>query len=124
MRKTALILGVIAGLFSIALWFVLVFYNPYTTSTSDSVAVSTFYMLFLPACLAIISSWMNKKYLMLIAFIWSLPFSLYLAFTPGIFSWFIASCIAYFVSFFLMLFRSVKDKNHKENNSINVGNYI
>lgn len=115
MGKTALILGVIAGLFSIALWFVLVFYNPYTTSTFDSVAVSTFFMLLLPACLAIISSLMNKKHLMLIAFIWSLPFSLYLALTPGIFSWFIASCIAYFISFFLMLFRSVKDKDNKLN---------
>ncbi|MFD1736656.1 hypothetical protein ACFSCX_08760 [Bacillus salitolerans] len=114
MRITGLTLGVIAGLFSIVLWIVLVFYNPYTASSSEDVAGNTFVMLFLPACLAIISSFMNKKYLMLIAFIWSLPISLYLMFTPGIFAWFIASCITYFICFLLMLF----PKNIRENNSL------
>lgn len=103
MRKTVLILGTMAGLSSIALWVVLVFYNPYTPSASDGLAATTLLMLVLPACLAIISSLIHKKYLMLMAFIWSLPLSLYLAFTPGIFAWFFASCIAYFVSFLLMV---------------------
>lgn len=111
MRKTGLALGVTAGLFSIVLWIILVFYNPYTASSSKVVAVNTFVMLFLPACLAIISSIMNKKYLMLAAFIWSLPISLYLMLTPGIFSWFIASCIAYFICFLLTFFSKKKREN-------------
>ncbi|MGJ7910116.1 hypothetical protein [Neobacillus sp. LXY-1] len=111
MRKTGLTLGVIAGLFSIVLWFVLVFYNPYTSSSSEDMTGITFVMLFLPACLAIISSYANKKYLMLIAFIWSLPISLYLMFTNGIFSWFIAPCVTYFICFLLMLFSKNKSKN-------------
>ncbi|GLB61847.1 hypothetical protein [Cytobacillus sp. NCCP-133] len=111
MRVTGLTLGVIAGLFSIVLWIVLVFYNRYTASSSGDMAGNTFVMLFLPACLAIISSFMNKKYLMLIAFIWSLPISLYLMFTPGIFAWFVASCITYFICFLLMHF----PKNKREN---------
>lgn len=113
MRVVTLTLGVVAGLFSIVLWIVLVFYNPYTTSIIDKMAVNTFIMFCLPACLAIVSALLNKHYLMLIAFIWSLPISLYLMLTPGIFSWFIALCITYFICFLLMLFT----KNKRDNNS-------
>ncbi|MFC6039992.1 hypothetical protein ACFPYN_11225 [Paenisporosarcina macmurdoensis] len=99
MRIIGTILGVIAGVFSIFLWIMLVFYNPYTGSSSEDVAINTFFTLCLPACLAITSSFMNKKYLMLIAFIWSLPISLYVMLTPGIFAWFIVPCITYFICF-------------------------
>jgi uncharacterized RDD family membrane protein YckC len=79
-------------------------------------AANTFAMLCLPACLAIISSLMYKKYLMLIAFIWSLPISLYLMLTPGIFAWFIAPCIIYFICFLIMLLT----KNKSVINSISI----
>jgi hypothetical protein len=116
LRIAGLILGVIAGVFSIVLWMVLVFYNPYTTSGFDNVAVNTFFMLCLPACLAIISSFMKKKYLMLIAFIWSLPISLYLMLTPGIFAWFIAPSMIYFICFLFMLLA----KNKSVINSLSI----
>ncbi|MFC5559892.1 hypothetical protein ACFPN4_12475 [Ureibacillus thermophilus] len=110
--KMALILGVIAGIFSIGLWFVFVFY---TASLTDSgPAITTFMMLCLPALLAIFSSWLQKAYLMFIAFIWSLPFSLYMLWTPGIFHWFFAPCAAYFICF-LLLFMT---KRNTEKNSI------
>lgn len=109
MKIAALFLGVIASLFSILLWIVFVFYNPYASSTADA-AANTFVMLCLPACLAFISTVMYKQYLMLIAFIWSLPISLYLSLTPGIFAWFIAPCIAYFICFLLMIIPRVKAK--------------
>ena len=98
------------------LWIVLVFYNPYTGSSPEDMAANTFVTLCLPACLAIISSIMNKKHLMLIAFIWSLPISLYVMMTPGIFAWFIAPCITYFICFILMLFY----KNKSETNSLRI----
>jgi len=108
LRVIGSILGVIAGVFSIVLWIMLVFYNPYTRSGSEDMATTTFVTLCLPACLAIVSSFMNKKYLMLIAFIWSLPISLYVMLTPGIFAWFIAPCISYLICFLLMLFSKKK----------------
>lgn len=104
LRIAGIIIGAIAGLFSIGLWVVLVFYHPYTAASPDEAAANTFITLVLPACLAIVASIMKKKYFMLISFVWSLPISLYLALTPGIFAWFIAPCIAYLICFLLMLF--------------------
>ena len=64
--------------------------------------VTTFFMLFLPACLALVAIIFSKKWLMLIAFVWSLPFSLYLVFTPGIFVLFGVTCLVYLISFLFM----------------------
>ncbi|MFT4416795.1 hypothetical protein ACLM5H_23305 [Fredinandcohnia humi] len=97
------ILGVIAGILSIFLWFILSFYNPYSNPTDFEPIVNTFFMLFLPACLAIIASLKFKKFLMLIAFFWSLPISLYLIGTPGIFALFGITSISYLISFLFML---------------------
>ena len=46
--------------------------------------MTTFLMLCLPALLAIFSSFIQKEYLMFIAFILSLPISFYLFGTPGL----------------------------------------
>lgn len=108
MRIIGRTLSIIAGVFSMVLWIVFVLYNPYTNSTASDAAFNTFIMIFLPACLAIYASCRNKKVLMLAAFIWSLPISLYLTLTTGIFAWFIASCIAYFVCYLLMLLSKIK----------------
>ena len=71
--------------------------------------INTFFMLFLPACLAIIASLITKKFLMLLAFVWSLPLSLYLVLTPGIFALFGITCITYLISFLFM--KLSKSKN-------------
>ena len=76
MQITGFLFGGIAGLFSIGLWIVFIFYNPYTTSSFDDTAIYTFLMLCLPACLAIIAAFTKKKYNLFIAFLWSLPISL------------------------------------------------
>lgn len=110
MGITRLTLGVFSGLFTIVLWIVLNFFNPYTTSSFDIVAANTFIMLCIPAFLAIFASFMKKKLLMLIAFIWSFPASLYLMLTPGIFALFIIACITYFICFLIMLFENAKMK--------------
>lgn len=102
MRITGLIFGVIAGVFSIVMWTVFTFYNPYAVSGTMDAALSTFIMICLPACLAIAASCKNKKILMFAAFIWSLPFSLYLMLTPGIFAWFMAPCVTYLICYLLM----------------------
>jgi hypothetical protein len=91
-----------AGIFSISLWFVLIFYNPYSTPTYET-AVITFLMLFLPSCLAIVASFTSRKFLMLIAFLWSFPISLYLFGTPSIFALFGVSSLIYLICFLDML---------------------
>ena len=101
-RKSAL-LGFIAGAISIYLWFVLNFANPYTNqAANDGTMIVTFIMLVLPACSAIFSFLTSKKRFMLIAFIWSLPLSLYLLGTPGIFLLFGITSFAYLIGYFLM----------------------
>lgn len=85
-QKKPAILGLISGILSICLWIIFSFFNPYSNTTDIEPILNTFIMLCLPACLAIISSLMSKKVLMLIAFIWSLPISLYVAMTPSIFA--------------------------------------
>ncbi|SEQ36979.1 hypothetical protein SAMN05216232_2194 [Virgibacillus subterraneus] len=101
-RKVSVVLGITAGISSIVLWFVLNFYNPYSNPTELAPVVNTFFMLFLPACLAIVASFMSKQLLLLIAFLWSLPVSLYLVFSPGIFALFGISSIAYLISYLLV----------------------
>jgi hypothetical protein len=91
-----------AGIFSISLWLVLIFYNPYSTPTYE-LALITFLTLFLPSCLAIIASFTSRKFLMLIAFLWSFPISVYLIGTPGIFALFGVTSLFYFISFLFML---------------------
>lgn len=103
-RNTSKLLGLSAGSFSIILWIMLNFYNPYSNPNEVEPMLTTFFMLLLPACLAIIASITSKPSLLLIAFVWSLPFSLYLVLTPGIFVLFGATCITYLISFLLMKF--------------------
>lgn len=97
------ILGVISGVLSICLWVIFSFFNPYSNATDIEPKLNLFIMLCLPACLAMNSSVMTKKSLMLIAFIWSLPISLYVAMTPSIFALFGVTCFAYLISYFPIL---------------------
>lgn len=87
------------------LWFVFNFMNSYSNQINIDTTMITFIMLFLPACLAIISSYKSKKVFMLIAFIFSLPMSVYCLMTPSIFAFFGITSFTYLVSFLLMLFK-------------------
>lgn len=104
MRKAGLFLGVMAGVSSILLWVVFSFFNPYSSNPHIESTVNTFITLFLPACLAIYASLSSKKFLILLAFLWSLPISYYVLHTPGIFALFGVTCILYFISFLFMFF--------------------
>jgi hypothetical protein len=99
MLKVSSLLGLLSGGASLILWLVFNFFNPYSNPADAGPFATTFFWLFLPACLAIYSSLSSKNSFMFIAFIWSLPFSLYLVLTPGIFALVGATCIAYFISF-------------------------
>ncbi|PWU68249.1 MULTISPECIES: hypothetical protein [Gracilibacillus] len=97
------IIGTIAGLSSLLLWFSFHFMNPY----NDLIGIEPFFrttlLLALPACLAIYAAWRRKKVPMLIAFIWSFPLSLYTGLTQSMYSFFGITCLFYLTSYFLML---------------------
>lgn len=102
MRKKSALIGFIAGMASIILWIVFNFFNPYSNQISYETMFTTFLMLVLPACLAIYSFYKSKKPFMLIAFIWSLPLSLYMLMTPGVFLLFGITSFMYLLSYVLM----------------------
>ncbi|MWV42439.1 hypothetical protein GRF59_02235 [Paenibacillus sp. HJL G12] len=100
--RASFYIGSAAAVLSIFLWCMLHFFNPYTDRFESAAAIRTFFLLFLPACAALVSVLMSRKWLMLAAFIWSLPASLYLALTPGVFALFGATSIAYIISYLFM----------------------
>ncbi|MFC5648527.1 hypothetical protein ACFPYJ_05175 [Paenibacillus solisilvae] len=100
--KPAFYLGLGAGIVSIALWVIFNFYNPYSNSSGDTVT-RTFIMLVLPAVAAITAVLLSIRILMMIAFLWSLPISLYLSLASiSIFSILAVACALYLVSYLLM----------------------
>lgn len=101
--KYSVHLGILTSLVSITLWLVLNFYNPYNPEpVRIDVIVRTGLFLLVPACVALIGSIINKRFIMFIAFIWSLPLSLYLAMTPSIFKLYIVTSFCYLLSGLIM----------------------
>lgn len=95
-------IGGLAAVFSIVLWVILIFFNPYNGEFQMEPFLNTFITLFLPACLALGAAVATRKYFMLIAFIWSAPISTYMALTPGLFKLFGLTSGLYLVSFLIM----------------------
>ncbi|MEH6939936.1 hypothetical protein V7056_19130 [Bacillus sp. JJ664] len=87
---------------SMILWIILNYLNPYSDVKETGVNISTLFLLFLPACLTIYASLNSKISFMLIAFVWSLPFSFYFALTPGLFAIFGITSLGYLISYFFM----------------------
>ncbi|GGA90649.1 hypothetical protein [Ornithinibacillus halotolerans] len=101
---TSKLLGILGGLFTIILWIILNFFNPYSNQFEAEPMLTTLFMLLLPACLAIFAALTTRPILLFIAFVWALPASLYLVLTPGVFALFGVSCVIYLISFLLMKF--------------------
>lgn len=94
-------LGYPAGAGTVLLWIMLVFINPYSTQINRSSIVITFIMLLLPALLFAAGLAMQRGLLLLIAFLWSLPYSLYMAMSPGVFLLFGFTCLLYLLCYVL-----------------------
>lgn len=95
------LIGYVSSLMTVFLWFILIFINPYGELTNYSSIVISITMLLLPAGLLALGILKNKGVLMLLAFIWSLPYSLYMLMTPGIFMLFGITCFMYLLCFVL-----------------------
>jgi len=109
--KLSSFLSTIASCFSLLLWVIFIFFNPYSNFIHSDLVINSFMMLFLPACLALLASFSTKKFFLLIAFLWSLPMSAYLALTPSIFALFAGTCIIYLISFLLVIFAKRRAAN-------------
>jgi hypothetical protein len=103
LRLAGIMSGMISSIFSIVLWVIFIFYNPYASASSDT-AFITFFTLFLPACVALFASLTSKKYFMLVSFLWSAPISSYMFLSPGIFKVFGVTCLLYFIQFLMLFF--------------------
>jgi hypothetical protein len=109
MREAARIIGVAASAGTVVLWFILNFANPYTHELSESDVIwRTFLFLCAPACLAFVGALIRKSAVLFIAFVWSLPISLYLSMTPGMFKWFGVTSLSYLVAGIWMRAAKVK----------------
>jgi hypothetical protein len=95
------IFGLVASVGCIILCAIFLYWNPYSSTPSDSGMIKIFYtMLILPAFLGILASFLKYRVLMYIVFVWSLPCGLYLSIVsiPSIWNLFGAVLIFYLVS--------------------------
>lgn len=109
-RKLSLLirLGYSAASASIVLWILFVFFNPYSSGLVRGSAVTTFLMLLLPALLFTAGIALRRSSLLIIAFLWSLPYSLYMAMTPGIFLLFGLTSFLYLLCFVLFRIHDIR----------------
>lgn len=95
--------SILSSLGTIALWLILNFNNPYNSAQpGNEVIMKTGAFLLAPAFVAVIGTIIMKRFLLFIAFFWSLPISLYLAMTPSIFKLFLATSFCYLLAGILL----------------------
>ncbi|MDQ0888770.1 putative effector of murein hydrolase LrgA (UPF0299 family) [Paenibacillus sp. V4I9] len=92
-------IGVVSSIGTMILWIILVLLNPYIHERAENdVIINTLFTLFVPACVALLASTIKKPSLMFIAFVWSLPISLYMTMSPSIFKLFGVTSFMYLIS--------------------------
>ncbi|MGO4494973.1 hypothetical protein AB4114_03525 [Paenibacillus sp. 2RAB27] len=102
--KITKLIGLLASIASMFLWIIFALFNPYTHEhVENDVLVITLFTLFIPASVALLGSVIRRPSLMLIAFVWSLPISLYTAMTPSLFKMFGITSVMYLISGILMI---------------------
>lgn len=113
-KRISYCIGLFASIGSIILWILFVFFNPYTHEPVErDVLLNTLLTLCFPACVALLATLIKRPSLMFIAFVWSLPISLYTAMTPSIFKWFGLTCLLYLVAGLLMINKDKKYQSKK-----------
>ncbi|MEX2414894.1 MAG: hypothetical protein WD424_02025 [Paenibacillaceae bacterium] len=90
--------GGIAAVVAIILSITIIFFNPYSDRVNLTELILTVSLLFLPACLALLSVWRKSALWMFVSFLWALPLGFVLVATTSIFSVAALSVYLYFVS--------------------------
>ncbi|MEW6625131.1 MAG: hypothetical protein AB1420_18815 [Bacillota bacterium] len=88
-------IGVFSALSIILIWLYFTF--SWISNNGGQIIFSTFLMIFLPACLALVGSLKLKSTYLYVAFVWTLPAALYILLTPTFFRY------IGFITFFYLL---------------------
>lgn len=103
------IIGIFGGIFAIIVWLYLTYINPYNNPTLAGPLPYPFFLLFIPACLAIFASLKNSQKWMFVVFLWSLPMSLFIISMPDIMWVYSIISAFYLISFLLIRFNNRKE---------------
>ncbi|SFS74850.1 hypothetical protein [Paenibacillus sp. BC26] len=91
------IVGYAASILTSLLWMVLVWQDPFFEGMNKVDPTQSFLMLVLPACLFGIGLLQSRVIIMLAAFLWSVPFSIFMLFSSSMFVLFGVCCLLYLV---------------------------
>lgn len=97
--KIIKLIGYCSSLLTFILWIILVWFNPYVEGMNqDGILISLIVLVF-PALLFVFGLFLSRSMFLLISFIWSFPYSLYMLFTPSIFLLFGVTNLIYLLCF-------------------------
>ena len=110
--RIGVFVGLVAAVSGLILSVILGLFNPYVGGIAKEVIPVAFIGLGLPAVLGFIASLYGTTWLMYVVFIYTLPVSLYLAGTPGIFRFFILVTFGYLLAAIsLSMDKKIRSKN-------------
>ncbi|WP_172625544.1 hypothetical protein [Desulfitobacterium sp. LBE] len=95
--RVGVLVGIVASVSGIALSVILCLFNPYVGGIAKETIPVALFGLGLPALMVGVASLYGMFWLSCVAFIYSLPLSLYLAGTPGLFRFFLPVSIGYLI---------------------------
>ncbi|WP_308639369.1 hypothetical protein [Paenibacillus silvisoli] len=102
------LIGFSASALSIICWLFLTWKDPYFEGMNQVEPMHSFLMLVLPACLFGIGLLQARVILMLAAFLWSVPFSIFLMFSSSKFALFGVMCILYLICIVLCRIHKIR----------------
>ncbi|REE88944.1 hypothetical protein A8990_10740 [Paenibacillus taihuensis] len=92
-------IGLLSSLLAIGMYFIFLFANPYSSVPANHTTIERMGLFLLaPACAALLGTLRKSHVLLLIAFFWAFPLSLYLVNFPSIFMLFFVSCMGYLIA--------------------------
>lgn len=100
-QKVGIIFGLLGSILGIALWIILLFFNPY--SREQQISYTYILTQIIPAIVGLVSAIVKKVWLMVIVLIILLPLGFYMALTPGIFKYFGLALVFYLISIVLIV---------------------
>lgn len=101
MIKHLLFISITGSLISIVLWILLSIMDPYFEGMNKVDPTISFIMLVLPAVLFAVGMFQQRVLLMIVSFIWSIPYSFFMLLGPKLFSLFGIINIWYLVCIFI-----------------------
>lgn len=90
-------LGCLASLLSLFLWVILVSTDPLFEGMNKVNPGILFLMIVLPAILFLIGLWQSRVILLVVSFLWSIPYSIFMLFSSRMFAVLSVSNVIYFI---------------------------